>query len=91
WRRVAADVFDADVVTLHEEEGAAYGAAIQALWCHRRAQGEKVAASEITDELIKLDEGGRVYPDPGNSAKYKKIQRRHDSLMRALRGFFDTV
>jgi xylulokinase len=91
WRRVAADVFDADVVTLHEEEGAAYGAAIQALWCHRRAQGEKVAASEITDELIKLDEGGRVYPDPGNSTKYKKIQRRHDSLMRVLRGFFDMV
>jgi xylulokinase len=91
WRKVAANVFDANAVTLHEEEGAAYGAAIQAMWCHRRAQGEKIAVSEITDELIKLDEGSRVHPDSGNSAKYREVQRRHDSLMRALRGFFDTV
>lgn len=91
WRKVAANVFDANAVTLHGEEGAAYGAAIQAMWCHRRAQGEKIAVSEITDELIKLDEGSRVHPDSGNSAKYREVQRRHDSLMRALRGFFDTV
>lgn len=90
WRRVAADVFDADVVTLQEEEGAAYGAAIQAIWCHRRAQGESVAASEITDELIKLDEDSRVLPNPVNASKYKKVQRRHDSLMGVLRDFFNT-
>ncbi|HEX9913977.1 MAG TPA: xylulokinase [Candidatus Bathyarchaeia archaeon] len=91
WRRVAADIFDADAVTLHEEEGAAYGAAIQAMWCHRRAQGESVAVSEITDELIKLNEGSRVSPNPMNAAKYRKVQGRHDSLMKALRGFFDAL
>jgi len=89
WRRVAADIFDADTVTLHEEEGAAYGAAIQAMWCHSRAQGEKIAVSEITDELIKLDEGGRVQPNPVNAEKYREVQGRHDRLMGALRGFFD--
>ncbi|MFH2112106.1 MAG: xylulokinase [Candidatus Bathyarchaeota archaeon] len=91
WRRVAADIFDTDVVTLHEEEGAAYGAAIQALWCHKRMQGEKSAVSEITDELIKLDEEGRVHPDAGNAAKYRDIQGRHNSLMKAIRGLFDAV
>jgi xylulokinase len=91
WRKVAADIFDAEAVTLAEEEGAAYGAAIQAMWCHRRAQGESVAVSEIADELIKLDEGSRVRPNPMNAAKYREVQGRHDSLREALRGFFDTL
>ncbi len=30
WRKIAADVFDVEVVTLKVEEGAAYGAALQA-------------------------------------------------------------
>ena len=34
-----ADVFNAEVVTLKVGEGAAYGAALQALWCWRRQQG----------------------------------------------------
>jgi len=89
WRRVAADVFDAEAVTLAEDEGAAYGAAIQAMWCYRRAEGENVDIREITDELVRLDEGSRVKPDPVNAEKYRGIQRRHDALMRALRGFFD--
>jgi len=91
WRRVAADIFDADVVTLHEEEGAAYGAAIQAMWCYRKTRGEKVTVNEITDKLVKLNEGDRVHPSHENSAKYREIQGRHDSLMRALRGLFDSV
>jgi D-xylulose kinase len=89
WRRVAADVFDAEAVTLAEDEGAAYGAAIQAMWCSRRAEGENLDIRDITDELVRLDEGSRVKPDPVNAEKYQGIQRRHDALMRALRGFFD--
>ena len=89
WRKVAADIFDAEAVTLAEDEGAAYGAAIQAIWCHKKAEGENADIREITDELIRLDEGSRVKPDQVNVEKYRGIQRRHDALMRVLRGFFD--
>jgi sugar (pentulose or hexulose) kinase len=89
WRKVAADVFGAEAVTLEEDEGAAYGAAIQAMWCHRRAEGENVDIREITDELVRLDEGSRVKPDPVNAERYRDAQARHDALMRALRGFFE--
>jgi xylulokinase len=38
WRQILADVFNAPVVCLNQEEGAAYGAAIQAKWsCENRA------------------------------------------------------
>ena len=39
WRQIMADVFNAEVVTLKVSEGAAYGAALQALWCWRRRTG----------------------------------------------------
>jgi len=89
WRKVAADVFDAEAVTLAEDEGAAYGAAIQAMWCHRRAEGENVDIRGITDELVRLDVGSRVKPDRANADRYKEIQSQHDALMEALRGFFE--
>jgi xylulokinase len=41
WRQIMADVFDTEVVTLKVAEGAAYGAALQALWCWRRPAGER--------------------------------------------------
>jgi len=41
WRQIMADVFDAEVVTVKVSEGAAYGAALQALWCWRLQRGER--------------------------------------------------
>ena len=55
WRQIMADVFNAEVVTLKVSEGAAYGAALQALWCWRLQQGEKVSISDITDQFVELN------------------------------------
>ena len=41
WRQIMADVFNAEVVTLKVSEGAAYGAALQAMWCWRFHSREK--------------------------------------------------
>jgi xylulokinase len=41
WRQIMADVFNAEVVTLKVSEGAAYGAALQALWCWRLQQHDR--------------------------------------------------
>jgi xylulokinase len=88
WRRIAADVFDADIVTLCEEEGAAFGAAIQALWCYRLQQGEKVTISEITEALVKIDESSRVRPIKSNVEAYERFQASHNELSITLRGLF---
>jgi xylulokinase len=88
WRRIAADVFGTEIVTLREEEGAAYGAALQAMWTHRLQQGERVSMSEITDNLVEVDETSRVKPIEDNVETYNKLQSRQDGLMTLLRGFF---
>jgi xylulokinase len=45
WRQIMADVFDTPVVTLEVGEGAAYGAALQALWCWRLQRARRLASA----------------------------------------------
>ncbi|MBL7169165.1 xylulokinase, partial [Candidatus Bathyarchaeota archaeon] len=89
WRRIAADIFNADVVTLRIEEGAAYGAALQALWTYRSSMGEKAEVSEITDRFVGVDEDNRVKPNPANVEIYEEIQTLQDSLSLDLRAAFE--
>ena len=88
WRQIMADVFDAQVVTLAVGEGAAYGAALQALWCWRLQKGEKVRISEITDEFVKLNRTETAEPNAGNVKVYRQLQTLQDELSGNLRGAF---
>lgn len=80
WRQLCADVFNAEVVTLAESEGAAYGAALQALWAYMRSQGEGESITSIVERLVQVDESSRVKPMPANVQKYRELQVRHDRL-----------
>ena len=83
-----ADVFDAQVVTLKVGEGAAYGAALQALWCWRLQQGEKISIGDITDQFIELNPTETAEPDAKNVSVYRELQELQDDLSTALRGSF---
>jgi len=88
WRQIMADVFNAEVVTLRESEGAAYGAALQALWCWRLQQGERVAIEEITDQFVKLNKAETAVPIARNVAVYAEMQALQDQLSTSLAGAF---
>jgi xylulokinase len=88
WRQIMADVFDAEVVTLKVSEGAAYGAALQALWCWRQSKGEKVSMESITDEFVKLNPAETARPDAKRAATYRELQALQDETSKALRGVF---
>jgi xylulokinase len=88
WRQIMADVFDAEVVTLKVSEGAAYGAALQALWCWRLQQGEKVSIGNITDQFVGLNAAERAEPDSKNAAVYRDLQGIQDDMSAALRDTF---
>jgi xylulokinase len=88
WRQIMADVFNAEVVTLKVGEGAAYGAALQALWCWRREQGEKVSITDITDRFVQLNRAETVHPKAKNVAIYRELQALQDEMSLALRGVF---
>lgn len=88
WRQIMADVFNAEVVTLKVGEGAAYGAALQALWCWRRQQGEKLDISDLTDQFVELNSAETVEPDAQNVAAYAQLQGLQNDLSAALRDAF---
>jgi sugar (pentulose or hexulose) kinase len=85
WRQMMADIFNAEVVTLKVSEGAAYGAALQALWCWRLQQGEKISIQEITDQYVQLNRAGTAQPDSKHVAIYRELQLLQDELSRSLR------
>ncbi len=88
WRQIMADIFNAEVVTLQVSEGAAYGAALQALWCWRLQQGEKVRISDVTDQFVKLNRAETAEPRKANVGLYRELQALQDEASRALRGVF---
>jgi D-xylulose kinase len=88
WRQIMADIFEAEVVTLKESEGAAYGAALQALWCWRLQRGERVAIGEITDEFVQLNRAETAEPVAAHVKIYRELQEMQDATSLALRGVF---
>jgi xylulokinase len=88
WRQIMADVFNAEVVTLKVSEGAAYGAALQALWCWRLQQGDSVKIEDITDEFVALNKAETATPDKTAVATYRELQALQDDLSTSLRGVF---
>jgi sugar (pentulose or hexulose) kinase len=88
WRQIMADVFEAEVVTLKESEGAAYGAALQALWCWRLQRGDHLSINQITDEFVQINRAETAEPIAANSKIYRELQEIQDQTSLALRGVF---
>ncbi len=88
WRQIMADVFNAEVVTLKVGEGAAYGAALQALWCWRQQQGEDVSIADITDEFVQIHKAETAEPKKENVRIYEELQAIQDEMSDALRDVF---
>jgi xylulokinase len=88
WRQLMADIFDTEVVTVKVGEGAAYGAALQALWCWRLQEGEKVSISDITDQFVGLNAEENAQPDSRNAEIYRELQAIQDEMSVSLRGTF---
>lgn len=88
WRQIMADVFNAEVVTIKVSEGAAYGAALQALWCWKIQCGEKVSVNQITEQFVQLNESETAEPNKKNVAIYEEIQDLQKSVSSSLRESF---
>ena len=88
WRQIMADIFNAEVVTLKVSEGAAYGAALQALWCWRLQAGEKIAIGDITDKFVTLNKAETATPKKAAVETYCELQALQDDLSKSLRGVF---
>jgi xylulokinase len=88
WRQIAADVFSCPVVCPASEEGAAYGAALHAMWVWSHAQGEGVSIADITRRFVTLDDMTRAVPDQRSVEVYRGLQELFDETARDLDGVF---
>ncbi len=88
WRQILADVFDAPVVCLNQEEGAAYGAAIQAKWTYENHSGKVTCIRDITDCFLRPVEATRALPDAAASARYRELQELFNRVVSDLGAAF---
>ena len=84
WRQIAADCFNAEVVTLSTSEGAALGAAIQAAYALANEKSPAVTYEELCSRLVALDETTRCRPDPARAALYAAQLERQMELTSRL-------
>ncbi|MEL1265436.1 xylulokinase [Pseudoxanthomonas putridarboris] len=76
WRQMVADVFDLPVDVPRQAEGAAFGAALQALWSLRRAQGDATPLSQLVEHHIATDPALAAVPDPARATAYRAPYQR---------------
>jgi xylulokinase len=84
WRQIAADVFNCPVVCPASDEGAAYGAALHALWVWEHARGAGRPIAEITRDLVAMDDDTRVVPEPDDVGRYGDLQALFEGAVRDL-------
>ena len=75
WRQMVADIFELPVAVPEQSEGAAFGAALQALWAHDHASGGAQDIGAIAREHVRVDAMLSATPDPQTSAAYRGAYR----------------
>jgi xylulokinase len=79
WRQVVANIFHLPVVSPKIEEGPAFGAALQALWC--RTQGE---IGDLVQEHVVLDEHTRCLPRDRDVSTYDQLYELYETVSSRL-------
>ena len=67
-----------------QAEGAAFGAALQALWAFTKAQGDPTPISDITARHVTVDPALAARPDPDRSEAYARAYARFLSHLDAI-------
>jgi xylulokinase len=88
WLQIVADVFKVPVVTLAEQEAAAFGAALQSIWSYERERGGKTDIASVVERRVKLGKA-TIEPQKKNSSLYDDLQERFNSLWKTLASEFE--
>lgn len=89
WRRIIADVFGVSVVCMSEDEGAALGGALQAVWCYELEKNPSITIADIVEGATSLDESTRLEPIEANHLKYREIQDFYSKLSKTMEPLFE--
>ena len=84
WRKLIADILGLPVRAASEDESAAFGAALQAIWI---MDGKKTIR-EITDEHLKSGDSEIIVPDKALHAVYMKHYEKWKAYTETLTPLF---
>jgi xylulokinase len=88
WRQMVADVFDVPVRVPRDIEGAAFGAALQALWGLSQSLGEDIGFAELADTHVAFDETLACSPDAASVSAYRTSYRRFLDHLAAIQPLY---
>jgi xylulokinase len=88
WRQMVADVFGLPVEVPREAEGAAFGAALQALWAFSNARGEGRTLPELVNAHVTNDPALTCTPDPGRVEAYREPYQRYLEHLAAVKHLY---
>ncbi len=83
WLQIVADIFKTPVVTLGEQEAAAYGAALQSIWSYHLERGRDIKIEDLTGKMVRKGDLV-IQPQPKNFPIYDELQARFNSLWKTL-------
>ena len=88
WREIAANVMNLPVKRPSNDEAAAMGGAIQALWCLEEAKNPsanpKTTIARLCDEHIAINEEDCINPAQGQVAAYDKAYAEYSKYLKTL-------
>jgi xylulokinase len=86
WRQMVADIFNLPVSVQRVDEGAAFGAALQALWMYEGHQGNNRSIEDLVDTHLTVDEKRGCVPH----SETVNIYREHlDNYQRHVRSVIE--
>ena len=85
WRQMIADVFDLPVEVPRQTEGAAFGAALQALWSLRHEGGDAISLPALVAQHTTTDPTLSTRPDPARVGQYRTHYARFLQHLEAVR------
>ncbi len=76
WRQMVADVFGLPVDVPEQTEGAAFGAALQALWSHQREHGGQEGLADLVLDHVRMQDAYSAAPQAAHAETYRTHYRR---------------
>ena len=88
WRQMIADTFGLPVRVPQLDEGAALGAAMNAMLVHQGLADDPAASAALIDEHIQFDESRTALPDAANGEIYQHSYQRYRQHVELLTPLF---
>jgi xylulokinase len=89
WCQIVADVCDLPVTLLEQDEGASFGAALQALWILERRENAATGIEDITAEHLSRQPGLSRVPNRANVDRYQESYAAYLQAVRQLAPLFE--